>query len=85
MKEFYRQREPQLMLTPVQMNPLIQQVIDLSRARWSNMSQQRGISIKVETELAPEPPAILGSKAKFAKRSSISSSTRSMPCRKAER
>ena len=60
MKEFYRQREPQLTLTPVQLNPLIQQVIDLSRARWSNMSQQRGVSITVETELAPELPAILG-------------------------
>ena len=60
MKEFYRQREPQLTLMPVQINPLIQQVIDLSRARWSNMSQQRGIFIEVETELAPELPAILG-------------------------
>ena len=60
MKEFYRQREPQLTLTPVQMNPLIQQVIDLSRARWSNMSQQRGVFIKMETELSPELPAILG-------------------------
>ncbi len=60
MKEFYRQREPQLTLTPVQLNPLIQQVIDLSRARWSNMSQQHGVSITVETELAPELPAILG-------------------------
>jgi signal transduction histidine kinase/CheY-like chemotaxis protein len=60
MKEFYRQREPQLTLLPVQMNPLVQQVIDLSRARWSNMSQQRGIFIRVETELAPEPPPILG-------------------------
>jgi len=60
MKEFYRQREPQLTLTAVQMNPLIQQVIDLSRARWSNMSQQRGIFIHVKTELAPELPVILG-------------------------
>jgi signal transduction histidine kinase/ActR/RegA family two-component response regulator/HAMP domain-containing protein len=60
MKEFYRQREPQLTLTPVEMNPLIQQVIDLSRARWSNMSQQRGAFIQMKTELAPELPAILG-------------------------
>jgi CheY-like chemotaxis protein/anti-sigma regulatory factor (Ser/Thr protein kinase) len=60
MKEFYRQREPQLTLTPVQLNTLIQQVIDLSRARWSNMSQQRGVFIRMETELAPELPAILG-------------------------
>ncbi len=60
MKEFYRQREPQLTLVPVEINPLIQQVIDLSRARWSNMTQQRGIFIRVETDLAPELPAIMG-------------------------
>ena len=60
MKEFYRQREPQLTLLPVQINPLIQQVIDLSRVRWSNMSQQRGIFIELKTELAPELPPILG-------------------------
>jgi len=60
MKEFYRQREPQLVLVPVQMNRLMQQVIDLSRARWSDMPQQRGVFVKMETNLAPELPAILG-------------------------
>jgi signal transduction histidine kinase/ActR/RegA family two-component response regulator/HAMP domain-containing protein len=60
MKEFYRQREPQLTLAPVQVNRLIQQVIDLSRARWSDIPQQRGIFIRMETELAPELPIILG-------------------------
>jgi signal transduction histidine kinase/ActR/RegA family two-component response regulator/HAMP domain-containing protein len=60
MREFYRQRETQLTLTPVKLNPLMQQVIDLSRARWSDMPQQRGIFVKMETNLAPELPAILG-------------------------
>ena len=35
------------------MNDLAQQVIDLSRARWSDMPQQRGIVIRMVTELAP--------------------------------
>ena len=43
MREFYRQRESQLTLAPVQLNRLMQQVLDLSRARWSDMPQQRGI------------------------------------------
>ncbi len=60
MREFYRQREPQLQLLPVQLNPLAQQVLDLTRARWSDMPQQRGIVIRLETELAPNLPAILG-------------------------
>jgi signal transduction histidine kinase/ActR/RegA family two-component response regulator/HAMP domain-containing protein len=60
MKEFYRQREPQLTLAPVQLNRLMQQVIDLSRARWSDMPQQRGVFIKMETELMPDLPAVMG-------------------------
>jgi signal transduction histidine kinase/ActR/RegA family two-component response regulator/HAMP domain-containing protein len=60
MKEFYRQRETQLTLMPVQLNRLMQQVLELSRARWSDMPQQRGVFIKVKTELAPDLPAILG-------------------------
>ncbi len=60
MKEFYRQSESQLTLVPVQINSLIQQVIDLSRARWSNMAQQRGIFIAMETQLAPDLPVIMG-------------------------
>lgn len=60
MKEFYRQREAQLTLAPVQVNRLMQQVIDLSRARWNDIPQQRGIVIRMETELAPTVPPILG-------------------------
>ena len=60
MREFYRQREPQLMLVPVNLNLLVTQVVDLTRARWSDMAQQRGIAIEVRTELAPDLPAIMG-------------------------
>lgn len=60
MREFYRQREQPLALTSVNINQMIQQVIDLSRARWSDMPQQRGIFIKVETDLASTSPPIMG-------------------------
>jgi len=60
MKEFYRQPEPLLTLMPVHLNSLIRQVIDLSRARWNDIPQQRGIVITMEKELAPDLPAILG-------------------------
>ncbi|HTD04368.1 response regulator [Undibacterium sp.] len=60
MREFYRQREPQLTLMPVNANRLIQQVIDLTRARWSDMPLQRGVVIALHTELAPDLPAIMG-------------------------
>lgn len=60
MKEFYRQREPQLTLAPVQLNDLVPQVIDLTRARWSDMPQQRGCVIQLVTELAKDLPPIMG-------------------------
>ena len=60
MREFYRQREMQLKLVPVQLNPLIQQVVDLSRARWSDMPQQRGVCIELATELGAGVPIVAG-------------------------
>jgi len=60
MKEFYRQREPQLTLSPVHMNVLVQQVADLTRARWSDMPQQQGIVIEMRSEFALDLPAIMG-------------------------
>jgi len=60
MREFYRQRESQLTLTGVHLNPLVQQVMDLTRARWSDMPQQRGMVIQMRTELAQDLPAVMG-------------------------
>jgi len=60
MREFYRQRETQMTLAPVRLGPLIKQVVDLSRARWSDMPQQRGIFINMATDFAAELPPILG-------------------------
>lgn len=60
MREFYRQREPQLALAPANLNTLVPQVLHLTRARWADMPQQRGMVIDARTELAPELPAIMG-------------------------
>jgi len=60
LREFYRQREPQLMLLPVDLTQVLQQAVDLTRARWSDMPQQRGLVIDVHTDLAPDLPAIMG-------------------------
>lgn len=61
MREFYRQREPQLALAPIDANLVVQQVLDLTRARWSDMPQQRGIVIALRTELADALPMLPGS------------------------
>ena len=65
MREFYRQREPQLSLAPADLNSLAQQVLDLTRARWSDMPQQRGVAIRTHTELAPEMPPIMAAESEI--------------------
>ena len=60
MREFYREHEPQLLLAPVYLNRVAEQVIDLTRARWRDLPQERGIVIRMQAELASELPVIMG-------------------------
>jgi signal transduction histidine kinase/ActR/RegA family two-component response regulator len=60
MREFYRQREPQLVLAPIDLNLLVQQAIDLTRARWSDLPQERGVVIQLQTELMADLPSVMG-------------------------
>ena len=59
MKEFYR-HQPESALLPIRLNPLIQQVVDLTRARWSDMPQQRGTVIEMQIDLALDLPPVMG-------------------------
>jgi PAS domain S-box-containing protein len=65
MREFYRQREAQMTLVPVDVNLAVRQVIDLTRARWSDMAHQRGVVIHIQTELAPGLPPIMGAESEI--------------------
>jgi signal transduction histidine kinase/CheY-like chemotaxis protein len=60
MSSFYRDRDPQAHFTPVRLNLLVQQVVDLTRAQWGDTSLQRGIVIEVSTELAADLPTVMG-------------------------
>ena len=61
MREFYRPREAEMVLSQVACNRVLEQVINLTRARWSDLPQQRGVVIELRTELAEELPQIMGS------------------------
>ena len=60
MREFYRQRESELTLISLDLNTLVPQVVELTRARWSDMAQLRGVAVTMRTELAPDLPAVMG-------------------------
>jgi signal transduction histidine kinase/CHASE3 domain sensor protein len=60
LREFSRQREPQTVLRPVDLNEIARHVIGLTHARWSDMALQRGVFVRVNAELGIEMPPIMG-------------------------
>jgi CheY-like chemotaxis protein len=60
MRALYLPRGLELTLAPVDLNQIILTVIDLTRARWSDIPQERGVVVEVRSELAPDLPPILG-------------------------
>jgi PAS domain S-box-containing protein len=58
--EFGRPREPQLALVPLDLNVILQQVINLTHARWNDIPQERGIVIRVQRDLETNLPAVAG-------------------------
>jgi signal transduction histidine kinase/ActR/RegA family two-component response regulator len=65
MREFYRPREPQLVLTQVDLNDLARQVVNLTRARWRDVPQERGVVIELSTELSEDLPKIMGAESEI--------------------
>jgi PAS domain S-box-containing protein len=59
-REFYRLREPQLSLAPVNLNEVVEQVVELTRPRWRDIPQQRGVAIEIRTQLDRSIPQVLG-------------------------
>jgi len=60
MREFYRAREPQVQLQLVDLNRLVLQVAELTRARWRDQPQERGIVIDLRSELEPALAQVAG-------------------------
>lgn len=65
MREFYRPREAHSELVRVSLNDLVVQTIDLTRARWSDMPQSRGIDIRMQKILSADLPVVLGSESEI--------------------
>jgi signal transduction histidine kinase len=59
MREFYREREPQLSLSRVDLNVTVPQALQLTHARWSDLPQQQGVMIEVRTDLAAGPVEVM--------------------------
>ena len=65
MRDFYRRNDADSELKALNINELIPQVVELTRARWNDMPQQRGIVIRVVTQLENGLPLVLGNAAEL--------------------
>jgi signal transduction histidine kinase len=65
MREFYRQREPEVPLAPTALNKLAQQVLHLTRARWSDMPQQQGAVVRTVNDLDPDLPLVMAAESEI--------------------
>jgi signal transduction histidine kinase/ActR/RegA family two-component response regulator len=61
MREFYRKRDQAADLQPIELNPLVEQVLQSTRARWSDIPQERGIVIQARCDLDANLPRLMGS------------------------
>src|SRR6185437_6161101 len=60
MREFYRPRTTDFEPAQVDLSILVQQAVELTRARWSDQPQRRGIMIELKAEFEPDLPRIHG-------------------------
>ncbi|HTD86217.1 MAG TPA: CHASE sensor domain-containing protein [Candidatus Binatia bacterium] len=60
MREFYRRRDGKDALAAISLNRVAQQVIELTRPRWRDIPQARGITVEMELDLDEKVPEIPG-------------------------
>ena len=65
MREFYRRRDKRDAVTAVDLNELASEVIALTRPRWRDMPQSRGIMVEMEMHFDPTLPAIAGNESEL--------------------
>ena len=60
LREFYRKSESSEELVSMDLNRVVRQSVDLTRARWRDQAQQQGIDIRLEPRLAEGLPSVSG-------------------------
>jgi signal transduction histidine kinase/ActR/RegA family two-component response regulator len=60
LREFYRTRDDNESLQPLNLNQLVEQVVEMTRPRWRDIPQSNGITIEMATDLAPNLPELAG-------------------------
>jgi len=59
MRQFYREREDED-LAQLEVNKTVREAIELTRPRWRDLPQERGVTIRLEKDLADDLPPVTG-------------------------
>src|SRR5271170_4557599 len=60
LREFYRHRGDRESVVLINLNQLAEQVIDMTRPRWRDMLQEKGVVVDLSVSLAADLPALPG-------------------------
>lgn len=60
MREFYRPRDDRRELSKVDLNATVREVVELTRPRWHDIPQERGVVIVLNLDLDGESPVLAG-------------------------
>jgi len=60
LRDFYRTRDEEEKLHPVNLNKVVEQVIEMTAPRWRTMPQNEGITIEMQRELDSDVPKMAG-------------------------
>jgi PAS domain S-box-containing protein len=65
MREFYRPREAQSGRARTDLNRIAREVIELTRVRWRDVPQERGVVIDLHAELAQQLSSVMGTESEI--------------------
>ncbi len=65
MKQFYRREQEKEALAEVKLNLIVEQVVNLTRPRWRDMPQQRGLVVEIDRHLQPDLPLVMGNESEI--------------------
>jgi signal transduction histidine kinase/ActR/RegA family two-component response regulator/HAMP domain-containing protein len=65
LREFYRPRAGKESLQPLDLNLLVEQAVGMTRPRWRDISQSRGLMIEMCTDLEPHLPKVAGNESEI--------------------
>lgn len=60
LREFYRRRDDLDPMVGIDLNRLVEQVIDMTRPRWRDIPQGKGIMVEMQPQLSTELPTLVG-------------------------